>query len=208
MGFGAACLFLFILIIAGGIAIAAGGLVFVVGSIAERKVSKRHGASPWSLLIAFLATPIICATVFWAWTSSMELGPPSPRQEPADQDLVGEWRLSEPSSQFVQTQGYTLSTSSLSLRADHTFTMIDMPHLVTYVGKNGEYTSDSGTWFLEKDITGNWDVGIRFNEPQYLAEKSTTTRAYFNIRGQEPPYTLYKYYGDPDEGFIITLERH
>ncbi len=86
--------------------------------------------------------------------------------------------------------------------------VIEMPHLVTYVGKNGEYTSDSGMWFLEKDITGNWDVGIRFNERQYLAEKSTTTRAYFNIRGKEPPYTLYKYYGDPDEGLIITLERH
>lgn len=82
--------------------------------------------------------------------------------------------------------------------------MINLPDSVWNFGTaGGKFESGSGTWSIEKD-NGAWCIGLYFTELNGVADNS---RTFLYLYGKKPPYLVYFYIGDPDDGWTLTYER-
>ena len=187
-------------------AIVIGIVVFILGLVFGKKIFKKNA---WlkSLPIALFVALIGGCAIFWVLGNALmsSFYPPSPGIKPAEQDIVGIWQLTQGSLESMKEEGYTISTHTLEFKADGTFRMTNLPDLVWHFGTvGGKFESGSGNWSIEKDINGDWCIELSFTE---LNGATENLRTEFYLYGKKPPYLIYDYIGDPDDGWILTYER-
>ena len=197
---------LFVLMIALAVGCLVGWAAFLGGLLVAKSVSpKRAGLK--GLLIAVITAPVSLCATYWILGNALYSGmyPPTPRQKPSEQDIVGHWELTEGSVQYLRDEEPVTVMPTLDFRANKTFAMKGLPDLVCNCGESqGSYLSGSGTWSIEKDINGDWVVRTFFLESDI---GKTNFRSDFDLYGREGPYFLNGWLGDPDEGQIISFEK-
>lgn len=124
------------------------------------------------------------------------------RKKPAEIDLVGTWRPTPTTLKEIRDRGhYPAATNEIILRADHTFSMRNMPDWWKngFGESHGQLESDDGTWQLEaaRDVWKIWVVGLRFRW-------GTTS---INLYRQHAPYLIFIRVGDPNNGEAMFFER-
>jgi hypothetical protein len=183
-----------------------GVFVYVIGLLIGRRYSIEN---IWlkALPIAIVMAVIGGCALFWVMGDSLmsSMYPPAPSRKPAEQDIVGLWQLTESSLESIRKEGYEPGVHAFEFRDDGTFVMTNLPDMVWNFGESGgEFESGSGTWNIETDVNGNWSIRVHFTEMDGVANDLVT---YFYLYGNQPPYLIYDYVGDPDSGYIITFER-
>ncbi len=126
------------------------------------------------------------------------------KAKPRKSDLIGTWVPTSETLKDMKNRGkYSISKHELILRADGSFSLINMPDWWKDgfgVSKKG-FESGSGTWDViqeDKGILGKtWEVKLNF--PTYWT--------HFNLLHQAPPYLIHCYIGDPDSGTAMIFER-
>jgi hypothetical protein len=126
------------------------------------------------------------------------------RTKPPEVDLVGTWRPTAETVKDIRDNGhYPAATHEMVLRADHTFTMRNMPDWWRncFGQSHGQMESGDGTWDLvpAKIVWQIWIVRLRFSVPSF----ETTVHLY----GQRSPYLIFIRVGDPDVGDAMFFER-
>ncbi len=79
------------------------------------------------------------------------------RERPDERELVGGWRPTKKTLQFIRTHGnYSEVPHKIGLYADHTITVKNMPDWWTngFGKSNGDFDSFTGTWKLVE--RGEW----------------------------------------------------
>lgn len=196
------------------IAIVVGAIIFGLGLVVGRKVLKgnnSHNFLPiiivFSLPISLITALILGCVAFWLISDSLmsSFYPPSPSRRPAEQDIVGIWQLTQGSLESIQEDGYVVSTHTIEIKADGSFTLTNLPDSVWNFGEvGGKFESGSGTWSIELDPNRDWSIALHFTK---LNGKVDDFYTHFFLYGKEPPYRIYDYIGDPDSGRILSFEK-
>jgi len=124
-------------------------------------------------------------------------------RRPHESDLVGTWVPNQNTLRDMRNRGrYPIEQgrTSLILRADGKFEMLDMPDWWRdpFGRPHGHLESSSGTWKLKENSTGPvWEIELQF--PTWW----TTTA----LRNEKPPYFIHFTIGDPDNGEAMTFIR-
>jgi hypothetical protein len=202
------------LILAVLVAIVVGTIIFGSGLVVSRRVLNGNNSHysllkviVFSLPISVITALIVGCVAFWVMGDALmsSFYPPSPRQEPSEKDVVGVWQLTQGSLDSIQEDGYEISTHTIEIRADGTFTMINLPDSVWNFGKvGGKFESGSGKWSIKMDQNRYWTIALHFTE---LNGFTDDLYAYFYLSGEKPPYRIYDYIGDADSGRIISFEK-
>ena len=194
------------------IATACGVVVGAIGYLLFRKSRRRVVGMGLPSLMAFSTIPVVffvisCSLCAWIWSADRALNErlSAPLQRVSEEDIVGTWTLDSASLQRMEEEGgYEISTHTLTFRDDGTFELVNMPDWCGFGGTpTGGFYSSSGTWEI-KEYSGRWEVFVHFASlPHY--EDGLYTQ--FNIGGEEPPYYIWMYAGDPDAGMVMVFER-
>lgn len=124
------------------------------------------------------------------------------RSKPTEADIAGTWRPTTMTLRDIRDRGhYPVATYELVLRADHTFSMRDMPDWWGngFGESHGHLESGDGTWDL-RPATNVWQIWVvRLRFPAY----ETSVHLY----GQRPPFLIFVRVGDPDAGGAMFFER-
>jgi hypothetical protein len=123
------------------------------------------------------------------------------RTKPAESDVVGTWRPTVDTLKDIRGRGhYPVATHEIILRADHTFSMRNMPDWWSngFGESHGQFESGDGTWQLEagKNVWQIWVIRLHF--------PSVTTS--INLYRQRPPYLIFIRVGDPNNGDAMFFE--
>jgi hypothetical protein len=183
--------------------IVAGFVTYIVSSLFAKRQPKNRS---FPIIIAIVITPVVfCLTLgsLCQWSFS---NPTNPRKKPAREDIVGVWVPTPSSLQKMQEEGmYEISTHTLAFKKDGTFVMTNMPDwwINSFGESAGGFYSGSGTWEITKD-RGRWEIRVHFTSLPGYRNGLTTS---FNLSGQESPYRIYLYLGDPDSYRVMVFER-
>jgi hypothetical protein len=194
------------------VATACGALVGGIGYPVFRKSPRRVvGLGLPSLMavstICVLFPTICCGLYAWVWTGGSELREKlaTPRQAVSEEDILGTWTLDSASLERMEDEGgYEISTHTLTFRDDGTFDLLNMPDWCgPGGGPAGGFYSTSGTWKLT-GYEGEWQIFVHFDSVPEFPDGVYTQ---FAIGGQEPPYYIWMYAGDPDAGRVMVFEK-
>jgi hypothetical protein len=125
------------------------------------------------------------------------------RKKPNQADVIGTWVPTATTVKDLrEVGGYVISKHELILRADGTFTMVNMPDW--WSGRNEPkkgFESGSGKWQLLQDnnVWTVWDIELDFSE--FVVANA------IHLQRQKPPYLLHITVGDPDSGHYMLFER-
>jgi hypothetical protein len=145
--------------------------------------------------VAFLVT--FCVLCGWSLT---EKDPEATTERPKDEEIIGTWSLSEASLQVMKEEGgYTISTHTLTFRADGTFEMENNPDWWDGGPPEGGFYSDSGTWRLYRGEE-RWRICVDF-------ERLRAVPQCFLLRGKKPPYVVYYFLGGTDPYQTMVYEK-
>jgi hypothetical protein len=193
----------------GGVSgLATGMIVFPAIFLLFRFLGRKSGqrALLYSLATTFLLVmSVFCVSsyLFLSWSLS---GPPSPREKPNEQDIIGIWQLSKDSLHMARANGYQLSTPQLEFREDGSFVMTDIPDIAInpWEPQHRVY-SGAGTWDISRDaVNDEWDVEVHIVE---FNGAETRFVIAFELYGETSPYKIYRWAGDPDTGAMWVFEK-
>ncbi len=124
------------------------------------------------------------------------------RTKPTETELVGTWRPTDNTLKEIRGRGrYPVETHEIILRADHTFSIRNMPDWWSdgFGYSHGQFESCEGTWGLgaSKGPWQIWMIWVRFGPG---------TRS-INLYRQRPPYLIFIRIGDPNNGEAMLFER-
>ena len=124
------------------------------------------------------------------------------RERPAESDIVGTWRATADTATEIRGRGrYPTADYELDLRADHTFSMRNMPDWWRdgFGESHGQLESGEGTWELHAgdNVWQIWMIRLRF--PSGVIS--------VNLYRQRPPYLIFVRVGDPNSGDAMFFER-
>ena len=114
-------------------------------------------------------------------------------------EMVGKYVPNERTWNYIRTEGhYEVTDIFIILSSDMSLEMRNMPDwwLTDFGKSNGKLESQDGTWSIVKQ-QGWWELGLDF-------PSLTTT---IPIVGDQHPYVLWFYIGDPDEGHVMIFEK-
>jgi hypothetical protein len=122
-------------------------------------------------------------------------------QRPLKANLIGEWVPTPETVRDMQDNGgYVISKHELTLNADGTFSIINMPDWwKTPFGESLKgFESTSGKWEISQDTGGDWVVDLLvgtaiINSP--------------HLRNQSSPYLIHIGVGDPDNGHFMLFRQ-
>lgn len=98
--------------------------------------------------------------------------------------------------------GYTLSTHTVTFRADGRFELVNMPDWCLNFGKSSQgFLSGSGTWKISQDAD-HWVIYLFFDRTSGAAGLP----GQMFIEGWRPR-AIFEYIGDPDEGHAMRYEK-
>ena len=136
--------------------------------------------------------------------------------EPKSENLAGTYVPAKESATLIKETGhYNLKDISISLFSDGTFEMKNMPDWWMTTGENfgesnGGSDSGEGRWSIHKSsLDSSWQIEFEFksgtfNSREDLSDGFFTTK---DMGGDQPPYTLWFYVGDPDRGRVMVFEQ-
>ena len=124
------------------------------------------------------------------------------RHKPADSAIIGTWRPTQETAREIRGRGrYPVAEYELVLRADHTFSMRNMPDWWRGgLGEShGQLESGEGRWELraDKNVWQIWVIHLQF--PSGITP--------INLYRQRPPYLIFIRVGDPNNGDAMFFER-
>ena len=124
------------------------------------------------------------------------------RTRPSDKDLVGTWTpTSETFQNMKASGGYAISKHELTLSADGTFSMLNMPDWWSdgFGESHKQLESGRGTWRVAeaKNVYTIYVVNLLF----------PTGSVTVHVSRQRPPYLLHIILGDPDSGHYMLFEK-
>ena|SRR5713101_790722 len=129
--------------------------------------------------------------------------------QPTVQDLVGVYRLTAASEEFLRTtKGYkTIPLSEVELKSDSRISIRGLPDCATngFGDSGGNFLSGDGLWRVESDFIGyriSLDIG-----PGGSLKEGGYGGSWMVVRRRWPPHTLEIGVGDPDSGESIRYER-
>lgn len=126
------------------------------------------------------------------------------RDKPNQLDLLGTWVPTAATIKDLRERGgYIVSKHELILRADGTFTIVNMPDWwKDGVGQSRRsFESGAGTWRLSKDHNP-WTVwSVELDFPEFVIPNA------IHLQRQKPPYLIHIPVGDPDSGYYMLFEK-
>jgi hypothetical protein len=129
--------------------------------------------------------------------------------QPAIQDLVGVYRLTDASQDFLRTTKHykAIVSSEIELKSDSTVSIRNLPDCAVdgFGDSGGRFLSGDGRWRIKHDPTAASidlviDPGGSLKDGGYLG-------SWMKIRRRWPPHVLQITVGDPDSGQSIEYER-
>lgn len=126
------------------------------------------------------------------------------REQPAEADLVGTYKLIETSQQLIEEEGgYEPRDISVKLAADGSFEIKNIPDWWwdSFGKASGSFGSGTGTWKIVAHQQW-WDVQFDIEEGDIPYGGTSVP-----IAGEAPPYRLWFQVGDPDLGRAMIFER-
>lgn len=126
------------------------------------------------------------------------------RAKPNPTDLIGTWVPTNATIADLKENGkYVISTHELTLKADGTFSMVNMPDWWrTNFGESKKgFDSGGGKWqlYADKDPWTVWAVELDF--PKFTVPNA------IHVTHQKSPYLLHIWVGDPDSGHAMLFEK-
>jgi hypothetical protein len=162
----------------------------------------------WTLVsVAAIATSsLICG--FGAYDFDQDL---FTKIEPAPQKMVGNYVPDEETMTLIRDTGnYDVQDISISLFPDGTFEMQNMPDwwLTDYGEPHGGVDSGKGTWSVSKHNWW-WQIDFQFDSVSFSSRPDlpNSVGTSKDISGDQPPYSLWFYIGDPDKGRVMVFEQ-
>lgn len=133
------------------------------------------------------------------------------KTKPGLSDMVGKYIPTANTLELMRDNGYyAVNDISVTLSADNTFTMTNMPDWwnTDFGVSRGGFDSGNGQWSIIEDqewwsLSLDFDSRIDFNSEKSLEEFITI----IPIAKNKPPYQLWFYIGDPDDEKIMIFER-
>jgi hypothetical protein len=150
-----------ITIVALGVAVVTGGIVYRVG---QRVPSRAREGQGKRIPLALLVGATLGIATFYGLCNWIFTDPSIPRVRPSRESIIGQWAIDNFSRENMQRDGgYTLSTHTLTFHEDRTFDMVNMPDWWLSIGgaSHGAFYSGSGTWEIDK-FDGYWVIWMRF----------------------------------------------
>lgn len=199
------------------VAIFVGVVIYGIGQVVGRLLSRKSGTLPnwWKslvLILAFMAVPIACIS-----SVVLEIGvrEPAPWFTPTSKNIIGKWKLTpQDIANLEKWNNIPIQPHEFVFDADGTFHVTNIP---TFWGLWDEtnkkwvakYMSGAGTWRLGQ-IEGTerleWILFMQFEEidgeKTDVGNQARLIRFYFV--GHIPPYILRSM--DGDIGFDISRE--
>jgi hypothetical protein len=138
---------------------------------------------------------------------------PRTRHKPEIKDVAGVYHFKGITGTYPPKIKKSIAPEmSITLREDGSFEVKNLPsNLFDFYASEDSYGSGSGTWELEgkKGFLENWTITLRFTTREGLDSTRGGFFAYrmLILRKQKPPYSIYIYLGDPDEGRFLKFEK-
>jgi len=134
------------------------------------------------------------------------------QSRPTESALVGNYRQTSDTFQFVQQEGrYPAADSSIILRSNGTFELINVPDwwLTDFGQPRGGFDSGKGRWILI-NLSGSWQIELEVETTKDFASRDHEPRGlvtYLSLIGESAPYKLHLTVGDPDMGDAMQYEK-
>jgi hypothetical protein len=130
------------------------------------------------------------------------------RSKPSEAELIGSWRATVATIREIRGRGqYREAEHEIVLRADHTFTMHNMPDWWRngFGESHAQFESGDGTWKLAsaRNVWQIWIVELHFSDFSGGSAFYTLVHLYH----QRAPYLIFVGVGDPDEARGMLFER-
>jgi hypothetical protein len=133
------------------------------------------------------------------------------KTKPELMQLVGFYLPTPETWELINETGqYTIQEPSLTISADDTFEMTNMPDWWrTDFGKSlGGTDSGKGKWSLSSQNDW-WQIELHFDITDFNSDPSLSGDyvTYCEISGEQQPYSLWFYVGDPDDGRVMIFQQ-
>lgn len=134
--------------------------------------------------------------------------------EPDRKELVGKYYPTAETINLIREDGtYEISEKEemvISIMTDGTFEMTNMPDwwLTNFGIPTGGFDSGKGQWHIVQQQSW-WNVALKFESRENFSSKpgSGSLSTSIPIVGNEAPYSLWLYIGDPDSGTVMVFEQ-
>ncbi|MEA3310349.1 MAG: hypothetical protein U9Q70_12685 [Chloroflexota bacterium] len=162
----------------------------------------------WLLFLSTLMATASLMCGFGAYDFDQDL---FTKIEPDPQKMVGDYLPTEETLTLIaETGNYDLQNTSVSLFADGTFEMQDMPDwwLTDYGEPGGEVDAGKGKWTISEHNWW-WQIYLKFDSVSFNSrpDLSSGFGTHKDISGEQPPYSLWFYVGDLDKGRVMVFEQ-
>ena len=135
------------------------------------------------------------------------------KTEPQREQLAGKYVPTSETISFIIDEGqYQLNDISISLYPDGNFEMQNMPDWwlpndAGYGKPDGFLDSGIGRWTVSQDnLSGLWQLTLAFESGIFNGVHETFTIS-LDLNGEQPPYSIWIYVGNPDRGRVMIFEQ-
>lgn len=153
-------------------------------------------------LLTACNVPLLSYPFFWDYTKT----------RPNDSDLVGTYKVLELRLPSGLGQAVREKSSAITLKADHTAVLTNVPEFDGFGQKLICRLSGSASWALNDAINSGWGWSVAFQN-YHPATPTTQECDYENsiwailILSRHAPFRLYAIVGDPDSDTGVEYER-
>ena len=147
--------------------------------------------------------PIFSYPAFWDYS----------KVKPKDNDLVGSYRVLKLRLPSELKQEVKEKEPRITLNADHTVVLADVPEFDGFGQKLECRLSGSATWGLDDEVNYGWGWSVVFQNYHSMSKPTNPKCNYENsiwgilILSRHAPYRLYGIVGDPDSDTGIEYAR-
>ena len=133
------------------------------------------------------------------------------KTKPDKKQLVGKYVPTEDTLSLIRDEGqYEITDSSITLYPDGSFEVTNMPdwwlpNNAGYGKSNGGFDSGLGSWKISS-FSGLWEITLNF-ESGIFNSRNNISSVTLDLGGQQRPYSIWAYVGDPDRGRVMIFEQ-
>ena len=178
-------------------------IYFISNILAKRLLKSKTSTSQLISLIVTIGAFLVLCSLASMLLDTVYRNPPTPLFEPAKEELVGTWHLSENVVEYLQRKGYAVTAHELVLKEDGTFRMFNVPATWRYWDRSLErkYVTGSGIWRMTK--LQYWSLRAKF---QTMNGQASDESIEFWVVGASPPYSLLINLGEMNVGLVFQRE--
>jgi hypothetical protein len=185
-------------------------LVFILGLILKWRKWKWVGGISFVVCSGIVLAAIAgCFLVMLMIFIQEEL--PRTRHKPEIKDIAGIYHFKGITGGYSpKIEKSITSEMSITLQEDGSFDINNLPSKrLDFNASEDSYGSGSGTWELDcdKGLLNTWNITLNFTQSEGLGSIKGSAIDFLILRKQKPPYSIYIYLGDPDEGRFLKFEK-